>query len=121
MKLSVLDELLEESFLPSLERASPAAQKYVSKVAELEKEIKGCLDDEKKKKLEQLLSAHWDLFDAEQNDRFKSACASGFSSASKCSACRRNFPTTIKQKDLSFSREAFFLVNRQPITARRNI
>ena len=47
MKLSVLDELLEESFLPSLERASPAAQKYVSKVAELEKEIKGCLDDEK--------------------------------------------------------------------------
>ena len=71
MKLSVLDELLEESFLPSLERASAAAQKYVSKVAELEKEIKGCLDDEKKKKLEQLLSAHWDLFDAEQNDRFK--------------------------------------------------
>ena len=77
MKLSVLDELLEESFLPSLERASPAAQKYVSKVAELEKEIKGCLDDEKKKKLEQLLSAHWDLFDAEQNDRFKTGVRFG--------------------------------------------
>ena len=71
MKLSVLDELLQENFYSRLENLSPSAKKYAGRASELEKEIKGCLDDEKKKKLEQLLSAHGDLFDAEQNDRFK--------------------------------------------------
>ena len=71
MKLSVLDELLQENVYSRLENLSPSAKKYAGRASELEKEIKGCLDDEKKKKLEQLLSAHWDLFDAEQNDRFK--------------------------------------------------
>ena len=71
MKLSVLDELLQENFYSRLENLSPAAKKYAGRASELEKEIKDCLDDEKKKKLEQLLPAHWELFDAEQNDRFK--------------------------------------------------
>ena len=51
MKLSVLDELLQENFYSRLENLSPAAKKYAGRASELEKEIKDCLDDEKKKKL----------------------------------------------------------------------
>lgn len=108
MKLSVLDELLEESFLPSLGKGFPAAQKYVSKVAELEKEIKGCLDRQKKRKSSNNFYPPIGICSTRNKTTVsKSACASGFSSASKCSACGGIFRRRLNKKTSLFRERPF--------------